>query len=109
MAGRSVAAISMGELVKLLHEGEYTKLELQTKLGLTSNTVKLYLDILHRRHLVHIAGWRRGPRGNPAALWTFGYEMSDATKPKPLPQSVYSRRYRANKRGVLNIVVQNLC
>jgi transcription initiation factor IIE alpha subunit len=92
------------EMIKLLHEGEYTKQQIQDKLGIANNTVQRWLEVLHRRRLVYIAGWYRAPRGNPAAMWAFGYEMVDVPKPPPMTMAQYARRYKAKKRGVLGLV-----
>jgi transcription initiation factor IIE alpha subunit len=100
----SVSAMTFAEMIKLLHEGEYTKKLIQEKLGIANNTVQRWLEVLYRRKLVYIAAWERGPRGNPAAMWAFGYEMEDAPKPKPLTTTEYAQRYRAKKRGVLGLV-----
>lgn len=100
----SVSAMTMAEMIKLLHEKEYSKTDLQDKLGIANNTVQRWLEVLHSRRLIHIAGWRKGARGNPAALWAYGYECEDVPKPKPLTQTEYTQRYRAKKRGVFGLV-----
>ena len=100
----SVSAMTMAEMILLLHEGEYSKSDLQVKLGIASNTALRWLEVLYRRKLVYIAAWRKSPRGNPAALWAFGYECVDAPKPKPLTQSQYSKRHKLKKRGATGLV-----
>lgn len=99
----SVSAMTMAEMIKLLHEGEYSKSDLQAKLGLTNNTVQRWLEVLYTRKLVYIAGWRKMARGNPAALWAFGYECVDVPKPAPLTQTQYSQRHRSKKRRVFGL------
>lgn len=100
----SVSAMVMAEMILLLHQGEYSKTDLQEKLGIANNTVQRWLEVLYRRKLVYIAGWRKAPRGNPAALWAFGHECVDEPRPKPLTQTQYTERYRAKKRGVFGLV-----
>lgn len=100
----SVSAMTLAEMIKLLHEKEYTKADLQKELGIANNTVQRWLEVLYSRRLIHIAGWRRAPRGNPAALWAFGYECVDVPKPKPLTQAQYSQRYKARKLRILDLV-----
>ena len=100
----SVSAMVMAEMILLLHEGEYSKADLQEKLGIANNTVQRWLEVLYRRKLVYIAAWRKSPRGNPAALWAFGYEGIDVPKPKPLTSNQYSQRYRLKKRGATGLV-----
>lgn len=100
----SISAMQFAEMIKLLHEGEYTKKQLQEKLDIANNTVQRWLEVLYRRKLIYIAKWYRAPRGNPAAMWAYGYHMEDVPKPKPLTPAQYTERYRAKKRGVLGLV-----
>lgn len=100
----SVSAMTMAEMIRLLHEKEWSKVELQDKLGIANNTVQRWLEVLHRRKLIYIAGWRKAPRGNPAALWAYGYECVDVPKPRPLTATEYSQRHRAKKRRVFGLV-----
>ena len=100
----SVSAMVMAEMILLLHQSELSKTDIQDQLGIANNTVQRWLEVLHRRRLVYIAGWRKAPRGNPAALWAFGYECVDAPKPPPMTPTQYAQRYKAKKRGVFGLV-----
>lgn len=98
-------------MLRLLHDGDKSKTELAEELGVTNTTVTKWMFLLGSDkpkmpgRLVYISSWRQGPRGNPAALWTYGFEMPDAVKPKPLTGTQYAQRYRAKKRGHLQLVV----
>ena len=103
----SVSAMVMAEMIKILHDDEISKTDIQERLGIANNTVQRWLEVLHRRRLVYIAGWRKAPRGNPAALWAYGYECLDVPKPPPMTAQQYTERYRAKKRGVFGLVGVN--
>jgi len=96
-------ATAFAELCLLLNDSEYTKEELSEKTGLVIGTVTKWMAILQRRKLVYICEWRKGIAGAPAAVWAWGYEKSDAPRPKPMTQAQYDARRRAKKRGTFGL------
>lgn len=93
-------------MIRMLHEGDVTRDQIIEKLGIQPLTASRWLALLGsktpkmRGRLVYISGWtRKGTRGNLAAQWTYGFEMLDVPKPKPMTQTEYSQRYRAKLRG----------
>lgn len=110
--GSSLHMRTFCAMLRMLHDGDVTKSELMTELGLGSGTVVKWLKLLgadepkRRGRLVYVSGWTRpGTRGNYAAQWSYGYEMSDEPKPKPLSPTQYAQRYRSRKRGYLQLVL----
>jgi hypothetical protein len=109
--GVTINARTLVQMVRLLHDGDVSKADIMEKLGICSRTVTIWMRLMgsddpnmpHR--LVYISGWRKAARGNPAALWSYGFEMPDAEKPKPMSAAEYTERYRAKKRGHLMLVV----
>ena len=109
--GQSIHIRTFCAMLRMLHDGDVTKTKLMAELGLGSGTVVKWLRLLgsdqpnRAGRLVYISGWERpGVRGNWAAQWSYGFEMSDAPKPKAMTQQQYQQRYRANKRGHLQLV-----
>lgn len=100
MAGNATA---FAELCLLLNNGEYTKNQLADKTGLVIGTIIKWVKMLERRKLIYICGWQIGPVGQPAAIWTWGFEMDNVPRPKPMTQAQYSDRYRNKKRGTFGL------
>lgn len=92
-------AIAFAELCLLLNAGEYTKDQLAEKTGLVIGTVTKWMKMLERRKLIYIVGYLKGPVGQPAAIWTWGFEVENAPRPAALTQAQYTARYRDRKRG----------
>lgn len=110
--GASLHMRTFCAMLRMLHDGDVTKTELMTELGLASCTVIKWLKLLgsdepnRKGRLVYISGWTRpGTRGNYAAQWSYGYEMPDEPKPKPMTSSQYTERYRLRKRGHLQLIL----
>lgn len=77
--------------------------EIKDITGLTNSTISRWLGHLHLRtpdqkNLVYISEWKRkSERGNWTAMWSLGYGLDDAPKPKPLTASQYAKRWREKK------------
>lgn len=104
--GASIHIRTFCMLLRLLHEGDVTREQMMEQLGLASATVARWMRLLgadepnRPGRLVYISGWTRtGSRGNWARQWSYGFEMQDVKKPKPMTQAQYSVRYRAKARG----------
>lgn len=105
----SANATAFGQMCFHLNDSQYTKEELSQLCGIAIGTVIKWMRILRRRKLVYVFKWRRPPVGPPAAVWAWGYEMTDAPRPKAMTQAQYSERYRAKKRGgSFSVVVSQL-
>lgn len=77
-----------------------SKKQLQEITGLTNTTISRWMTVLHsgKDKIVYIADWKRfAQRGNYTAMWTMGYGMADAPKPKALTMSEYNKRWRATQ------------
>lgn len=96
-------ANAFAEMCRLLNDGEHTKDQLAEDTGVVMGTVIKWIRILRKKKLIYIIGWRRGPVGQPAAIWVWGYEMPDAPRPKAMTSQLYSERYRAKKRGAFGL------
>ena len=74
-----------------------TQPEIIEATGLCNSTVSRWLRVLHNwPNLVYIESWRRvGTRGNWSAVWSAGFYMPDALKPKALSNAQYNKRWRA--------------
>ena len=86
-----------------------TKAELHELTGLTNTTVSRWVNVLAagKERILYIAEYKRtGDRGNWAALYSLGYGMPDAIKPKPLTQSEYAKRWRAKQEQKHATVVE---
>lgn len=110
--GASLHIRTFCAMLRMLHDGDVTKTELMDELGLASGTVVKWLKLLGSEdqnkpgRLVYVSGWTRpGSRGNYAAQWSYGFEMLDAPKPKPMTSAQYARRYRLRKTGALQLVL----
>lgn len=88
-----VNAIAIAEMLKAAQEGIYTSNELVEISGLSINTVRGYMSVLHKAGVVHICDWEEDPRGNRTRkVFKLG-KGKDAPKPKLSMQEV-NRRYR---------------
>jgi transcription initiation factor IIE alpha subunit len=90
-------AAAFSELCLHLNDGEYTKVQLVEKTGLSMNTVIKWLNSLIRRKLVYICDWTRPARGCPAAIYTWGYMRTNKPRPKPKTTAEYCENYRNRK------------
>lgn len=99
----AVNAAAFAELCLLLNSGEYTKAQLTEKTGIVIGTTTKWMKMLERRKLIYICDWLVGPVGQPAAVWTWGFEVENAPRPKPMTQAQYSDRYRNKKRGTFGL------
>lgn len=109
--GASINMRTFCAMLRMLHEGDVSKTQIREALGIATGTEVKWLKLLGSDkpnmpgRLVYISSWdRNGSRGNWAAMWSYGFEMSDAPRPKALTQTQYSQRYKAKKRGVLGLV-----
>lgn len=91
-----VNIIAIKVLAVALLEKPRTQPELIEVTGLANSTISRYLGILHSKpNIVYIAEWRRkSERGNPSAVWAWGYKEFDAPKPKALSSAEYNKRWR---------------
>lgn len=96
----SANATALTEMINFLCKGQYTKDELAEKVGVTVHTIIKWIKLGRRkgRRLYYIYGYRKGPVGQPAALWAFGPDEKDAEKPKPLTQKQYNERSKIRKQ-----------
>lgn len=99
-------------MLRMLHEGDVSKIKIREELGIGTGTEVKWMKLLGSDQpnkpgrLVYISGWdRNGTRGNWMALWSYGFEMPDAPKPKPMTATQYHQRYKAKKRRALGLVV----
>lgn len=99
----NVNAVAFATMCELLNSGAYTKDELQDQLGLVIGTVIRWMRLLEHRKLIYIESYRIGPVGQPAARWTWGFEMENAPRPKPMTIAMYSERYRSKKRKTFGL------
>lgn len=89
-------AIAMKELMLVLHTAPRTKYELKDLTGVCNTTISRWMGMLHRAQLIYIVSWERtGQRGAWAARWQYGYQKTDAVRPKALSSSEYNKRARA--------------
>ena len=112
--GASIHIRTFCMLLRLLHEGDVTRDQIMERLGITDSTASRWLSLLGANNpimpgrLVYVSGWiRAGSRGNYARQWSYGFEMEDAPKPKPMTQTQYSQRYRAKMRGYDQLIKGN--
>lgn len=110
----SVNTRAFVNMIRLLHEGDVTRDQIMERLGITDSTASRWLSLLGANNpnmpgrLVYVSGWiRAGSRGNYARQWSYGFEMGDAPKPKPMTQTQYSQRYRAKMRGYDQLIKGN--
>ncbi len=93
-----INAIAMAELMLGLQDGCHTMIELGEMSGLSMQTVRRYLKMLHKRHVIHVADWREDAKGGRTLkVYALG-TGTDMPRPKPMPQKVICARYRARKR-----------
>jgi hypothetical protein len=109
--GASINMRTFCAMLRMLHDGDVSKTKIREELGIATGTEVKWLKLLGSDNpkmpgrLVYISGWSRtGTRGNYAALWSYGFEMQDAPKPKALTHTQHSRKRRAKIRGVLGLV-----
>ena len=88
-----VNAIAIAEMLKAAQEGIYTSWELVDISGLSINTVRGYMNVLHKAGVVHVCDWEEDARGiRTRKVYKLG-KGKDAVKPKLSEQEV-NRRYR---------------
>lgn len=88
-----VNAIAIAEMLKAAQEGIYTSWELVDISGLSINTVRGYMNVLHKAGVVHVCDWEEDSRGiRTRKVYKLG-KGKDAIKPKLSEQEV-NRRYR---------------
>lgn len=94
-----VNAIAIAEMLKAAQEGIYTSWELVEITGLTINTVRGYMNVLHKAGVVHVCDWEEDARGNRTRkVYKLG-AGKDAKKPK-LSQQEVNRRYRERTKAL---------
>jgi hypothetical protein len=108
--GSSINMRTFCAMLRMLHEGDVSKTKIREELGIATGTEVKWLKLLGSDQpnmpgrLVYISGWdRTGSRGNWMALWSYGFEMVDAKKPKPMTGAQYAQRYKAKKRRALGL------
>ena len=99
-------ALSFAELVLVLSSGEWSRLELIEKVGISDSCLRTWLKYLLDRNLVVICEYRRTARTGQALIiytWNHNFESKSVKRPKK-SQAEYSRDYRVNKN--LNVLHQ---
>ena len=94
-----VNAIAIAEMLKAAQEGVYTSHELVEITGLSINTVRGYMNVFHKKGIVHIADWEEDPKGNRTRkVFKLG-KGKDMPKPKQ-SMSEINRRYREKMKQI---------
>ena len=78
-----VNAMSLGILMRALHEGPHSYKELAEITGLHYATIRDWVNALHDQGVVHIAAYERDARDRDSVrLWQYGIDKRDAKKRK---------------------------
>lgn len=94
-----VNAIAIAEMLKAAQQGIYTSWELVEITGLTINTVRGYMNVLHKAGVVHVCDWEEDARGNRTRrVYKLG-PGKDAIKPKKSLEEI-NRRYREKVKAL---------
>ena len=90
-------AVAMAELLVGLQDACHTQLELADMCGLSIQTVRHYLKLLHKRKVIHVCDWSEDAKGS-RTLKVFALGAGrDMPKPKPLTTAEVCARYRRRK------------
>jgi hypothetical protein len=66
--------------------------------GRHSRQVRISLNIMHKHHLVRIAGWQRNRDGGPTALWMLGDTRETRDTPRPRAITEHESYLRVKQR-----------
>ena len=95
-----INAIVQAHLIRLLVDDPHTVADLSEETGLSSNTVRGYVQALHARGLVYLVDKLPDSSGQRSvSLWKFGPDTRD--KFRPLTQRERQAACRARKRANL--------
>lgn len=93
-----INAVTVGLLMRTLHEGPSSLNELMDVTGLANSTIRGYIKELRKHGLVYLAGYdRAGNNVQCIELYAWGPGMKDY-KPKFMTGAERSRKYREQRR-----------
>jgi len=98
MRGADYSIAARDLLPELIGTKPLTVIEIADKIGRTHQGMGELMTKLHRKGLVHIAGWKRSTSGpmKKRYLWGPGEDMP---KPTPYTQAQRCKRYHASIKG----------
>ena len=93
-------AIALAHMIRLLMDGEYTRMQLSEATGLHPHTISTYIKWLHKKRVVYITDWTRNVVNSIAApVFTLNVDgCSDAPKPANKSRKEIDRDYRERQK-----------
>lgn len=101
----SVTIIAYREFTLALHGPKpLSRPQLQEITGLANSTISRWVEFFRAAKLVYVADYKRtSDRGQWIELFSWGYNMPDATKPLPKSDAEYRATYRRKLRLKANL------
>lgn len=76
-----VNALSFAVLMRVLNEDAHTIAELNEATGLHPQTIREWINVMHMKKVVFIAGYEKDAKGRDnAPYWQFGIDKTDAKR-----------------------------
>ncbi|CAB4158482.1 hypothetical protein UFOVP703_13 [uncultured Caudovirales phage] len=88
------------DLIKALQARPWTKAPLAAYLGHDGKAVRQTVDALHRLRLVHIDEYQARKSGAGYPMFTWGPDLEDAKKPKPMTAQQLNKRGTARRTAL---------